>query len=781
MTTIATAPEILSRFEGVRKTATGWQACCPAHDDNNASLSISVRDNGKTLAYCHAGCETDDVLRAAGLTMADLMPGKKKAPRESCPACGSSKLWFDVYDGGPHCRECNPPPSKSLERGYSARVKDKASGRIVAEYDYCDEASKLLYQAVRLDPKNFRQRTPKPGGGWEWKLNGQRRVLYRLPELLSADPAEAIYVVEGEKDVDRLRTLGFVATTNVGGASKSKNGRSKWKPEYSQSLKGRDVVILPDNDDVGSNHAKAVAASLVGVARSVKVLRLPDLPPKGDVSDFFESGGRADQLRRLAADSPEWMPATMAAVSSDDELSLLTPRGRTDVANAKRFVAAAGQDVRWCDPWGKWLGWDGTRWAIDRHRVIESKAKASAAAMWAMIAAIANQLDDGEAEGLLRYARASSSAVSIRNAIALARSEPGLPVLPEMLDCDPFLLNMENGTIDLRNGDIRDHRKSDYLTKVSPVRFNPAAACPIWLQTLETITNGNSELQAFLQRAIGLSLTGDCSEHALFFCFGNGANGKSTVLNTVQKLLGPDYAMKAPPDLLLSKGRDSHPTERADLAGKRFVACIEAGEGRRMAESLVKELTGGDPVRARRMREDFWEFDPTHKIWLAANHKPKITGVDNGIWRRVKLVPFTVQIPDHEQDKQLPHKLEAELPGIFNWAIRGCLEWQRIGLAEPAAVTEATAGYKREADTIGAYLVECCEEQTGSHVGATQLYKLFKIWSGSEMSQQAFGRAMSERGFDDGRYGSGPNKGRKCWMHIKLIDNPAETGECNGE
>jgi putative DNA primase/helicase len=606
-------------------------------------------------------------------------------------------------------------------------------------------------------------------------------VLYRLPELLSADPAEAIYVVEGEKDVDRLRTLGFVATTNVGGASKSKNGRSKWKPEYSQSLKGRDVVILPDNDDVGSNHAKAVAASLVGVARSVKVLRLPDLPPKGDVSDFFESGGRADQLRRLAADSPEWMPATMAAVSSDDELSLLTPRGRTDVANAKRFVAAAGQDVRWCDPWGKWLGWDGTRWAIDRHRVIESKAKASAAAMWAMIAAIANQLDDGEAEGLLRYARASSSAVSIRNAIALARSEPGLPVLPEMLDCDPFLLNMENGTIDLRNGDIRDHRKSDYLTKVSPVRFNPAAACPIWLQTLETITNGNSELQAFLQRAIGLSLTGDCSEHALFFCFGNGANGKSTVLNTVQKLLGPDYAMKAPPDLLLSKGRDSHPTERADLAGKRFVACIEAGEGRRMAESLVKELTGGDPVRARRMREDFWEFDPTHKIWLAANHKPKITGVDNGIWRRVKLVPFTVQIPDHEQDKQLPHKLEAELPGIFNWAIRGCLEWQRIGLAEPAAVTEATAGYKREADTIGAYLVECCEEQTGSHVGATQLYKLFKIWSGSEMSQQAFGRAMSERGFDDGRYGSGPNKGRKCWMHIKLIDNPAETGECNGE
>jgi putative DNA primase/helicase len=239
------------------------------------------------------------------------------------------------------------------------------------------------------------------------------------------------------------------------------------------------------------------------------------------------------------------------------------------------------------------------------------------------------------------------------------------------------------------------------------------------------------------------------TEHALFFLYGTGANGKSTFLNTIQEMLGADYAMKAPSDLLLQKNSEGHPTQFADLAGKRFVSCIEASEGKRLAEAMVKELTGSDPVRARRMREDFWEFNPTHKIWLAANHKPTIRGTDYGIWRRIKLVPFTVMIPPDRQDKGLQEKLRREMAGILNWSVAGCLLWQREGLAEPQAVIDATSQYRQQEDTLAGFLEECCilgpdqQERTG------ELLTAYLKWSGdSRMNHRVFGELLSKRGFD---------------------------------
>ncbi len=282
--TTSTAPEILPRLDAVRKTAAGWQARCPAHDDQTASLAIALGDDGRLLLHCHANCATADVLRAVNMTMADLMPKQ---------------------NGGSH----NEPH----QTNGAARSKGKSVGRIVAEYDYHNESGKLLYQAVRFEPKDFRQRAPN-GDGWSWKLNGVNRVLFRLPKLLAADPSKTVFICEGEKDVLALAALGLVATCNVGGAG-------KWRAEYSEVLRGRNVVVLPDNDDAGRDHAATVANSLAGIAATVKVIELPDLPPKGDVSDWLAAGGTVEQLAELVEAAPEWTPtATKRARGANSKL-----------------------------------------------------------------------------------------------------------------------------------------------------------------------------------------------------------------------------------------------------------------------------------------------------------------------------------------------------------------------------------------------------------------------------------------------------------------------------
>jgi putative DNA primase/helicase len=209
--------------------------------------------------------------------------------------------------------------------------------------------------------------------------------------------------------------------------------------------------------------------------------------------------------------------------------------------------------------------------------------------------------------------------------------------------------------------------------------------------------------------------------------WGKGRNGKSTFLNTLRTLLA-SYAMKAPSELLMVSHNDRHPTERADLCGKRFVTAIETEQGRRLAEVFVKEATGGDPIRARRMREDFWEFQPTHKVFLATNHKPIITDTDTAIWERIRLVPFTVTIPPAEIDTALPEKLEAELPGILNWALQGCMTWQQDGLGLPDEVKDATAGYRSEMDVLGQFIDECCLVGPNYRVKAHDLYDTYKQW-----------------------------------------------------
>jgi putative DNA primase/helicase len=279
--------------------------------------------------------------------------------------------------------------------------------------------------------------------------------------------------------------------------------------------------------------------------------------------------------------------------------------------------------------------------------------------------------------------------------------------------------------------------------------------------------DGKQRLMKYLQRAVGYGLTGCVSEQCLWFLYGSGSNGKSTFLSTLLGLLG-DYALQAVSELLMLRKHDAHPTERADLFGKRFVATIETEEGKRMAEALMKQLTGSDHIRARKMHRDFFEFRPTHKIFLAANHKPMIRGTDHAVWRRIKLVPFNVTISEEEKDKELPDKLKAELPGILAWAVAGCLDWQRYGLEEPEEVTQATKDYQENQDIIGRFIEECCLENAAVKVKVSALFEAYGQWSGDKLTTPvAFNDCIRGKGFESHR-GTG---GNYFWHGIGLLEN----------
>jgi putative DNA primase/helicase len=436
----------------------------------------------------------------------------------------------------------------------------------------------------------------------------------------------------------------------------------------------------------------------------------------------------------------------------------------SDYSNAVAFVREHGANLRYCYPWGKWLTWTGTHWQLDDTGCVMRWAKDTVK----RLARHAEDLDDLSAIGaLLKHVKASLSTAKLKAMVENAQSELPLPVLPEDLDRDHWLLNATNGTIDLRTGTLQPHRREDFLTRCLAVAYDTRAVCPTWERFLARIMDGNANLISFLQRAVGYALTGVIREHVLLILWGSGRNGKSTLLGVLLTLLGA-YAMKAPSELLMVSANDRHPTERAELFGKRFVAAIETEQGRRMAEVFVKEATGGDPITARRMREDFWTFLPTHKLFLATNHKPIIKGADHAVWERMRLVPFTVTIPLAERDPTLPDKLLAELAGILAWAVRGCLAWQQDGLGEPDEVQQATTGYRAEMDVLGAFIEDCCLTGPNYRVKASELYEAYKRWaehSGESIDpQRTWGMALAERGYENGKV-----NGRSWWKGIALL------------
>lgn len=415
-----------------------------------------------------------------------------------------------------------------------------------------------------------------------------------------------------------------------------------------------------------------------------------------------------------------------------------------DTGNAQRFAQCHKDDVRFAPGVG-WLVWNGLHWERDTTGKVKELAKAVARGIFHE-AAVAP--DDSLRGVISRHANSSLKAANLKAMLALAESIPELVVEPGQLDADDLLLGVANGVIDLRTGKLRLSRREDLITRHSLVVYDKNAKCPQFIQFLWQITCGDKAQAAYLQRVVGYCLSGLTEQQCLFFLHGSGANGKSTFLNMLLALLGSELARQTPTETLMVK-RSSATNDIARLRNVRVVVANEIEEGSLLAESLVKQLTGGDSIAARLLYEEFFEFTPKFKLLIAGNHKPTIRGRDNGIWRRVRLIPFEATIPPAQQDKRLFEKLKAELPGILNWAVKGFMEYRKHGLNEPKVISQAVAEYREEMDIIQAWIDECCTVGASCEWRASDAYGSYRLWAEHNgykpMASGTFSRELAER------------------------------------
>ncbi len=417
---------------------------------------------------------------------------------------------------------------------------------------------------------------------------------------------------------------------------------------------------------------------------------------------------------------------------------------RTELGYARRLIEVYGHELRYVVPWRRWLAWDGTRWKADEDGQAPRRAKIIARRV--TMAAVEGLEDAGS----VRSARAMESARAVRAVLELAGTETEAALTPAQLDAGPFLLNTPSGTIDLRTWQRHEHDPADLITKITAASVRPDPPGELFSAFLERV-QPDPVMRDYLARLTGLALAGHVAEHILPIFWGTGANGKSTYVEAVSAALG-DYAAAADPGLLTARRDDAHPTGVADLFGRRLAVLHEADKGRRLAEATVKRLTGGDMIKARRMREDFWEFAPSHTFIMLTNHKPLVSGTDEAIWRRIQLVPWEVEIPAADQDPELGEKLKLELDAVLAFLIGGYGAYKAGGLATPAKVTTATAGYRAESDALARFIEQGCETGSALSCRSAGLFRTWCRWCEDEGeehgTQTAFSNELANRGFD---------------------------------
>ncbi len=606
-------------------------------------------------------------------------------------------------------------------------------GPATAKWDYLDAAGKLIAVVYRYDP---------PGGKKEfrpWDAKRRKmappdpRPLYNQPGL--KDAAQVV-LVEGEKCAQALIHSGVTATTAMHGANAPVD-KTDWSP-----LAGKAVLIWPDRDKPGWEYAaNAAQAVLDAGARSCHILYPPQEAAEGwdaadaiaegfDVASFLVHGPRM-QIHAVAEDAEP-------VVSSDESV------WGTEDALALAFTRRYHRDWRYVAAWGRWLVWDGQRWrnedTLAATDLIRSVCRQTAL-----------RADDRKVAAKL------ASSGTVGGVERLARADRRHAATTDEWDADPWLLNTPGGVVDLKTGRMRANDRADRMTKITTA--TPRGECPQWRSFLSDVTGGDQNLQDYLQRMVGYALTGSTREHALFFLYGTGANGKSVFVNTLADILG-DYATNAPMDTFMETRTDRHPTDMAGLRGARFVAAIETEQGKRWAESKLKNLTGGDKIAARFMRQDFFEFFPQFKLFVAGNHKPAIRNIDEAMKRRLHLIPFTITVPPEKRDKHLQQKLLAERDGILAWALEGCLAWQRLGrLDPPQLVLDATDEYFEAEDALGRWMDERCLRVGTAKSLTAELFTDWKQWAEAAGefvgSQKRFADLLLTRGLEKWRNGMG--------------------------
>ncbi|MGY4503743.1 P4 family phage/plasmid primase-like protein [Bradyrhizobium sp. GM24.11] len=416
----------------------------------------------------------------------------------------------------------------------------------------------------------------------------------------------------------------------------------------------------------------------------------------------------------------------------------------TEDGTALAFAERHRKSLRFDHDVGKWFAWTGTHWKQDRTQFAFAEARD-----------LSRELSRSQPQ---RTINITSKANFAGNVERFARADQELAVTQEVWDRDPFLIGAPGGTVDLKTGELRESRPEDMITRITAISPAETANCPTWLRFLGETTSKDHELISFLQLICGYAMTGDTSEHVLVFIYGPGGNGKSVFLNTIGGILG-DYHAAAPMETFTESHHDRHPTDLAMVRGARLVTCAETSEGHAWAETRIKQLTGGDPVTARFMRQDFFTYQPTFQLLIVGNHKPKLRNITEAMRRRLAIIPFvhSPAKPDHE----LEEKLRQEWPGIMRWMIEGCLAWQEEkGIKRPEIVVETTKQYFNEQDLLGQWIEERLERASGSNLATVKAYEAFA----------QFAAQSGER-----------NPGDIKWFHEQMEQHGFVRGKCHGD
>lgn len=765
---------VIGSYVGLKKRGAEYVGPCPIHGGKNDNFYVSPAKKMWTCFSrgCHECEEGNDVIG-----FMRLIEGVDF--KTACERLGGKDDWKPRAPV-PHERT-EPPPQRITSKppadapALSMALKDL--GNPSRAWTYRDSDGGILGYVARYDTPEGKQIRC-----WTWGTKGDAparwscghwakpRPLYGL-DRLAARPEASVLIVEGEKAADAAAALlpDYVVTAWPGGSQSWH--KAGWEP-----LRGRAVLLWPDNDAAGLECMEKLAALLgdpKGLACKVRTIDPKGQPDGFDAADW--TGTTAELIAWARPRATNYMPAVEAppeppTIAQDEPPPYEEPaalpktrkRARLAVVGnnalapeedaeplpaemsedylSERFAELHGKQWRYVKPWSAWFQWRGDGWYEDKTALVDRLAVevTRQAIYWQEAASLSTDAK--------RRVNSKRTAGAVRD---MAMSHRGIAATTDQWDTDPWLLGVPGGVVDLRTGELSDAKPDQFITKRTSVMPQPGPA-PIWEKFLHTVTDDNEKLMSFLQRFAGYSLTGETREQCFAFLYGTGQNGKGVFITTLARILG-DYAISADADVFMETDQQRHPTEMARMRGARLVTVDETDNAKRWNEKRIKRITGGGKIEARFMKQDHFEFMPQFKLLLAGNHKPQLRGVGKAIQRRIHLVPFTVTIRDEDRDDELQEKLAAEYPQILQWMVQGCAQWIRHGLDAPPEVLDATSRYIESEDVIGEWLDERTDQR--GETARPIAYKNYRAWMEGRgerpWSTKAFWAALEERGFVD--------------------------------
>ena len=753
--------EMLSRFGEVEEMADGFLVHCPSHADSHPSLRIGVSD--KVLLKCRAGCQTGDVLKALDLSWADLMTmhidiaPRTRAVSTDAPASPAATAalaqQLDEYADAmtDEVRQYAMDRFGLTEAQVSAfglgAWDDDGVMRLVVPF--AEPSGKIAGHQARALDKNAKvrwkgPRTPADGGSWG-----------KLGWFAGSDETgwTEVIITEGPGDALTAAGLGYDAIA-VRGAALAKN--DEVVRQIAQMVGSRKAVIAGDGDSAGREFASTLTNALHRLDVQAVVLPVPD---DEDLSSWREADPSGSAIIEAVATSHRHIPSTAYLRElSEEEYPL------SDVGAARwirDYIRRSGSDVRWTPEAGYFLVESGV-WRKDELDAVYAYTQEAFEVMQTLAkgfldAAMAEDDEDRatEAKRRLKHAQRYSNTVPMEAAMKQLRVLRDVATRFSEFDTNPHLLACRNGVVDLRTGKLLDHNPAFMLTRLIGINYNPEAKAERWEQFLVEVFPNHEDMPAYMKRLVGYGITGNTDEQCFAVHWGTGANGKSVFTDTLTYTFR-DITVTTPFSTFEARQSGGIPNDVAALKGARLVMASEGEADKPMAEAMLKRLTGRDAISARFMRQEFFEFYPTFLLNMATNNKPRFKGQDEGLWRRVKLIPWERYFAPHERDHRLEQKLRAEAEGILAWAVAGAVEWYENGLGDPKTVIDATKEYRENSDALDGFIPGVFERTSDIEEGvlAQDLYDAYLSWADDEnLSQREiwtrrfFYTALEERGF----------------------------------